>query len=608
MKTPFSEKIKKEVLIFDGAMGTEIYKRHVFVNVCFDQLCSTKPDLIEEIHASYLNAGADVIITNSFGANYEKLNEFGLGEAVVEINKKAAQIAVNAAKEVTDREIYIGGDIGPFPWKHHSDKDIVAAFRTQAQALIDGGADFIIFESMPTRRELELAVLAMENVDAEFMLSVSLTSALKSVNEEDISDLFKSFTSPAVSKLAAWGINCSSGPETMLNALEKVSKTTDLPIVVQPNAGSPRKVAGRSMYMSSPEYFSTYAMRYVNLGARAVGGCCGTSPKHIKELVSQVKPFYKEHFTVEEIKEDVVELEPVPIETRSKLGAKLASGEWITSTEITPPMGFDLSGILKKAQVCKDAGVDMINIPDGPRASSRMSALVTAIRIKQEVGIEPFLHVCCRDRNLIGLQSDLLGCAAADINNILFITGDPPKLGNYPFATAVFDADAIGITQIQQRLNCGLDLGGQSLPQQTKCVIGVGADPNAIEVQRELSRFREKVEAGAEVVITQPVFDPEALMRFIDNVGAEYRIPFIAGIWPLASYRNAVFMKNEVPGVIVPDWIMEKMESYEQKEDQRKAGIEIARNSLEKVRSYLNGVQVSAPFGNVQTALAVMAD
>lgn len=608
MSKTFSQALRDEVIIFDGAMGTEIYKRHVFVNVCFDNLCLTSPDLIKDIYQSYYAAGTDVITTNSFGANRERLREFGFSDSMEDINRAAASLAREVADQDPDRQVFVAGSIGSVPWKQHSDSESIREIADQANALVDGGADFIIFESIGSRRELELAVFAMESVpDIEFVLSFSLESSHLSPKGEDIATLLAPFSSTAASRQVAWGINCSVGPESMLNSLEKVIRQAELPIIVQPNAGMPRKVGGRNMYMSSPEYLGTYSMRYVNLGARAVGGCCGTTPTHIKELVSTVKPFYKQHFKVEdEVAEEVTLREPIPLEERSVLGRKLVTGEWITSIEITPPRGYDLSAVIEKSKICKAAGVDMINIPDGPRASSRMSALVSAIRIKDEAGIDPFLHVCCRDRNLIGLQSDLLGCAAAGINNVLFITGDPPKLGNYPYATAVFDADAIGITQIQSRLNQGVDLGGESLPQPTSCVIGVGADPNAIDIKRELARFYEKVEAGAEVVITQPVFNPDALLSFLDQIDSEHQIPVIAGIWPLASYRNAVFMQNEVPGVTVPDWIMEEMAKYESKEDQRQAGIAIARQSLEKIRHRIQGVQVSAPFGNVNTALEVL--
>jgi len=615
MNKNFSQALKDQVLIFDGAMGTEIYKRHVFVNVCFDNLCVTSPDMIEDIYQQYYDAGADVLTTNSFGANRESLKKFGLSDDVVKINKAAASLARKVADADENRQVYVAGSIGPLIWEEqHSsncDQNIIDILTVQAKALMEGGADFIIFESLTSRRDLELSTLVMNNLPGvEYVLSFRLNKDLTStIGEESIDEILAPFDAESVKNMVAWGINCSSGPESMLNFVGKVVDRIDLPLIVQPNAGLPRKVGGRSLYMSSPEYLGTYAMRYVNLGARAVGGCCGTTPKHIKEMVGTVKPFHNVTFQVEDMTEEEQEAEQevVPMAERSKFGAKLDKGEWLTSVEITPPRGYELDAIIEKAKVCKLAGIDTINLPDGPRASSRMSALVTAIRIKNEVGIEPFLHVCARDRNLIGLQSDMLGAAAADINNVLYITGDPPKLGKYPFASAVFDADAIGMVQMQARLNRGIDLGGDAIPKPTRCVIGVGADPNSLDLHRELSRFQEKVEAGADVVITQPVFDTDALLRFVDEIKDDYSIPVIAGVWPLASLNNAKFMKTEVPGVHVPDWIIAKMSQYEQKEDQRKAGIEIARESLEKIKSVLAGVQVSAPFGNVNTAISVVS-
>lgn len=599
--------LRDQVVIFDGAMGTEIYKKHVFVNVCFDQLSVGRPDMIKEIHQSYLDAGADVLITNSFGANQEKLKGFGLSDQVEAINSAAAQIAREVA-DGADRPILVAGSIGPLPFGQHTDAQLVEEIATQAKALVAGGADFILFESQSSRRDLVLAVEAMRQLPTtEFVLSFTVDHDASNANGESLNELMADFDGGKPSNLASWGINCSVGPEVMLNTLDKVMKMTQLPVIVQPNAGMPKKVSGRQLYMSSPEYFTTYAMRYVNLGARGVGGCCGTSPDHIREMVASVKPFYKNHFDVSQV-EISAKAEPVkavPLAERSNLGRKLANGEWITSVEITPPRGYDLEPVIQKAIACREAGIDTINIPDGPRASSRMSAMITSQQILERAGIEPVLHFCCRDRNLIGMQSDLLGCAAVGLHNILFITGDPPKLGNYPFATAVFDADAIGIVKIQERLNCGIDLGGDALPKPTQAIMGVGADPSAIDFAREMSRFREKVEAGAEYVTTQPVFDADALMRFIDQMG-DHAIPVIAGIWPLASLRNAEFMQTEVPGVHVPDSIMKRMSRFEQKEDQKKEGIAIAIELLDKVRPFIQGVQVSAPFGNVFTAIEVI--
>ena len=361
------------------------------------------------------------------------------------------------------------------------------------------------------------------------------------------------------------------------------------------------------IYMASPEYFATYALRFVNMGAAGVGGCCGTGPEHIAELAKHVKRAViavKRSEKTEDTVADVPEVEPAPTEEKSKLGAKIAAGEWVATIEITPPKGYDLGPTLEKARRCRDAGMDAINIPDGPRASSRISPLVTSMMIQNEVGIEAVLHFCCRDRNLIGMQSDLLGCAAAGIANILFITGDPPKVGHYPDASAVFDADSIGMVRFQNSLNRGVDIGGNPIPAPTKALIGVGADPNAIDMKRELRRTKEKVEAGAEFIITQPVFSVDSLFTFLDAIG-DLNIPVVAGIWPLASYRNAEFMRNEVPGVVVPDEIMERMERRETKEEQRAEGIEIAREILAAVKNRSDGVQGSAPVGNVETALAV---
>lgn len=610
MKPSFSEELQKRIVIFDGAMGTEIYKRHVFVNVCFDELCFSRPALIKEIHQSYLEAGADVITTNSFGANRIKLRQFGMGDKTHDINQAAAYIAREVADNAEDRYVFVAGSVGPVQRKGLSEVQVIETLREQIQGLIDGGIDFVLFETHTSRWELQMAVSAMESFpEIEYMLSATVDENNLSPHNEAMPALFAPFKEQTkLSKQVAWGLNCSVGPEGLLSGTEEATKLTSLPLIIQPNAGMPKSVGDRMLYMSSPEYFTTYARRYIDLGVRGVGGCCGTTPEHVREMSAAIKPLASKKHIFREVEqvEEVQPVEPTPLGKRSEMGRKLAEGEWLTSVEITPPRGFDISSVIEKSIVCRLAGVDTINIPDGPRASARMSPMVTAIKIQQEAGIEPVLHFCSRDRNLIGMQSDMLGCAAAGINNVLFITGDPPKLGDYPHATAVFDADSIGMVQVQDRMNRGIDLGGQKLSQPTSCVIGVGADPNALDMEREIARFREKVEAGANVVTTQPVFDVEALLRFIE-ASQDFYIPFVAGIWPLASFRNASFMKNEVPGVHVPDWIMARMGKWEQREDQLKEGISIARESLEQIRDAVQGVQVSAPFGNVNTAISVLA-
>ena len=388
--------------------------------------------------------------------------------------------------------------------------------------------------------------------------------------------------------------------------MERAVRLTDLPLIVMPNAGLPKEVENRRIYFCSPEYLAEYAKRYVGLGAAAVGGCCGTTPEHIAAIAQAVKPLVRSRDkTVILEPETAPPKTPAPLAEKSRLGWRLAHGQWVTTVELLPPRGYDLSDTIDKSKALHHHGVDAINIPDGPRASSRISPLVTAERIQKEALIETILHFCCRDRNLIGMQADLLACAACEIRNILFVTGDPPKLGNYPHATGVFDADSIGMTAVQRRLNCGLDLGGQAIDPQTFAAIGVGLDPTALDQQRELERFRQKVEAGAEYAITQPVFDPEALLRFLDRV-EHFGLPVVAGIWPLSSYRNASFMHNEVPGVVIPDSIMQRMAAVTSREDQMRMGIEIACESVQRVRQRVAGIQVYAPFGRIETVLAVI--
>lgn len=607
MTDRLAQLLEQQVVIFDGAMGTEIYERHFFVNVSFDGLCLTSPDVIREIHRAYAEAGADILTTNSFGANANKLATFGLAEKTREINLAATRLA----RECAGPDRLVAGSIGPFGeiafGRDLTEDEIVATLGAQAAALAEGGADFLLFETLTSHLDVERACRA----GAASGLPYAVTVTVDRNGETPQGDTLRTLLAPvaaAVRPPAAFGLNCGSGPESSLNALEILMPLVDLPVIVQPNAGVPKHVDGRLIYMTSPEYLTTYALRYVALGARAVGGCCGTGPGHIRDIVRSVRPLaatQKSHIAVAGPTEVPLRARP-PVGGTSRFGAKLAAGQWLTSVEITPPRGYDLGPTVERARQCREAGVDAINIPDGPRASARISPLVTAQAIQRDAGIEAVLHFCCRDKSLIGMQADLLGCAAVGIHNILFITGDPPKLGDFPFSSAVFDADSVGMVRIQDRMNRGVDLGGKPLDPATNVLIGVGADPNAIDMKRELRRTREKVEAGAQFIITQPVFDADPLLRFTDAI-ADLAVPLIAGIWPLASLRNAEFMKNEVPGVVVPDDVMQRMARADSKEAQREEGIRIARDTIARVRAALRGVQVSAPFGNVATALAVLA-
>jgi len=605
-KQPFAEYLAQGVVVFDGAMGTEIYRHHVFTNRCFDELNLSDPKLIRKIHQSYCEAGAEVLTTNTFGANRETLAKYGLAEQVRAINQAGAQIARQVA-DAADRPVYVAGSIGPLPTLPQNEEALWQMIWEQVDALLEGGVDFIIFETQPSRQALELCAAAMrERPGVPFILSAAVYEDGETASGETVQRLFAPLPEGYPEPLA-WGLNCGSGPHGLLGAVEQAVRILRKPLVVQPNAGIPKEVEHRRIYLCSPEYLAEYAKRFVNLGAAGVGGCCGTTPDHIRAICDAVKPLVRARIKpVFVTPAETVELKtPVPLAERSRFAWRLVHKQWVTSVELVPPRGYDLRDIIEKSKMLHRHGVDAVNIPDGPRASSRISPLITADRIQREAMIEVILHFCCRDRNLIGMQADLLACAACDIRNILFVTGDPPKLGNYPHATGVFDTDSIGMVGVQKRLNQGVDLGGQPIDPPTAAVIGVGLDPTAIDQNRELDRFRRKVEAGAEFAITQPVFDPDALLRFLDKV-QHYGIPIIAGIWPLASLRNATFLKNEVPGVVIPDWVMEKMASVTSREDQLKMGIEIARQAIERIRDRVAGVQVSAPFGKIQVALEVI--
>ncbi|MCI0514991.1 bifunctional homocysteine S-methyltransferase/methylenetetrahydrofolate reductase [candidate division KSB1 bacterium] len=603
------EKLRQQVLIFDGAVGTEIYKRNFFVNTSYEGLCLSAPDVIRDIHRQYFEAGAEVITTNSFGANRNLLARFGLGDQVRAIN----MAAVNLARAAGDDQTLIAGSIGPVGEVPHTDdlneEQIIEILGEQIDALADAGVDFILFETLPFRIDVARVYHAINaHSTLPYILSLKVDRNGESPKGEFFTTLLQPLQAPG-RKPSALGLNCGDGAESLLSALEKLRPLVSYPLIVQPNAGLPKTVDGRMLYMTSPEYFTTYARRYVQLGARGVGGCCGTGPEHIQDLARSIRPLAVSEYSPKIfVQVEEARLQPeTPRSEKSDFGAKLTRGEWVTSVEIVPPRGYDLQATIEKAHQCKIAGIDAINIPDGPRASSRISPIITAQQILEKARIEPILHFCCRDKNLIGIQADLLGCAAIGIQNILFITGDPPKLGDYPFASAVFDVDSIGAVQIQKRLNGAVDLGGKAIQPATRTLIGVGADPNALDLKRELRRTFEKAAAGAEFIITQPVFDVCPLLSFLDKIQS-LNIPVIAGIWPLVSYRNAEFMKNEVPGVIVPDTVMQRMAGAKTKEAQREIGIQIARESIAQIRTRVAGVQVSAPFGLVATAIAVISD
>ncbi len=616
------------VIVFDGAMGTMLYARGVFINQCYDELSLRAPDLVREVHKEYVDAGAEVLETNSFGANRFKLTQFGLDREVEAINVAAARVAREAAG---DRAL-VAGAIGPLgvrlePYGPTSREQARAAFEEQARALKAGGADCFILETFADLDELVQAIAAARAVDAAMPVIAQMTVDVDGISPygatpEDVARTLEDAGADVI------GLNCSVGPHIILGAIEKMAAVTQRKLSAMPNAGMPREVGGRMMYMASPEYMATYARHLVQAGAKVIGGCCGTTPDHIKSMLEGIRPLVprlqsaasvggresaREHRGVRMLSMPTQELRAagkavasVPFAERSRWAGKLARGEFVASVEIVPPRGVDASRMLDDARALKAAGVDAVNVPDGPRAQSRMGAMMTSLLVEQQVGIEAVCHYACRDRNLLGMLSDLLGASAMGLRNLLLVTGDPPKMGPYPDATAVFDIDSIGLTNLVRNLNRGLDPGGNPIGAPTRYAIGVGVNPAAIDPSEEQRRFAYKAEAGAEFAITQPVFDPSQLERFVREIEGLH-VPIVAGIWPLVSLRNAEFLANEVPGVVVPDTVIERMRRANDasKEAAVAEGIAIARELFEHVRPMVQGVQVSAPFGKVELALDV---
>ncbi|HEX2204609.1 MAG TPA: bifunctional homocysteine S-methyltransferase/methylenetetrahydrofolate reductase [Longimicrobium sp.] len=597
--------------LFDGAMGTMLYARGVYINRCYDELSASQPDLVRDIHRAYVKAGAEIVETNTYGANRLKLSRHGLEDRLEELNARAAEVARSAAGE----RVCVAGAMGPLglriePYGPTSTDEARSLFREQAAALAGGGVDLFVLETFLDLEEIRQAILAVRDV-------CDLPVVAQMVIREDGRTPFGTDAALIAERLEEWGadvvgLNCSIGPSAMLSAADRMLAATSRPLSMQPNAGLPREVDGRTIYMASPEYMASYTARLIRKGIRFVGGCCGTTPEHIAAMAGTVRMLAPAHAArvsagaAEEAPGKAVE--PVPLEARSAWGARLARGEFLTTVEIVPPRGTNPDAMLEGVRLLKAAGVDGVNVPDGPRAQSRMGALATALLIHQRVGIEPVVHYCCRDRNLLGMLSDLLGAQALGLRNMLFVTGDPPKMGPYPDATAVFDIDSIGLTNLAARLNRGLDPGGNVLGEPTSFVIGVGVNPGAEDFEHEMRRFYWKVDAGAEYAITQPVFDLRQLERFVERIEKDgIRIPVIAGVWPLVSARNAEFLANEVPGVVVPEEILARMRaaSAEGKERGTEEGTAIAREMLRDALGMIQGVQVSAPFGKVPLALKV---
>ena len=609
MREPFLERLEKRTLVCDGAMGTMLYSKGISLNRCYDELNLTNPQMVKDVHMAYLKAGAEVLETNTFGASRTRLAKFDLADKVREINLAGVRLAREAAGE----DLYVAGAVGPLgvrlePLGPTSLDEAREVFREQIAALAEGGVDLILIETMVDLNEAHQALLAAREAS-------SLPVVVQMTIQEDGSTPIGTLPEEFSRRLDEWGadligLNCSVGPAAVLETLERMAQVTAKKLVAQPNAGMPRTVDGRSIYLCSPEYMASHARRFIQTGVRLVGGCCGTTPEHIRAIKTAVRALALPARAVKPAVEVAVRqarpLDPVPVEKRSRLAEKLRGGEFPVLAEIVPPKGSDATKEIEGARYLVAEGVDAVNIPDGSGASARMSALTMAALIQQQVGGEVLLHYSSRDRNVLTIQSDLLGAYALGLKNVLALTRDRAQFSTVP-ENSFFDVDSIGLVNILRNLNRGLDAGGNPLGTQTGFLVGVGLNPTAVNPDEEIRRFEYKVEAGADFAVTQPVFDVAQLRGFLERIQSvvEGRIPVVAGLWPLTSYRNAEFVNNEVPGVSIPPSVMERMRKADTGDRARAEGVKIARETLLEIRDLVQGVQITAPFGRYAMAVEV---
>ena len=602
----FLERLQDGVVVGDGAMGTMLYARGVFVNRCFDELNLSNPALVRSVHEEYLEAGADIIETNTFGAHRFKLGPHGFDQQVRKINREGARVA----REAAQGRGLVAGSIGPLgkplePLGNVSFDEAVAAYREQAEGLAEGGVDLFAIETIPALDQARAAVTAIRAVSA-LPITVSMTFT------EEGTTFYGDKPEDVVRTLEDWdvtvvGANCSQGPQPMLETVQRMAAVARrLKLSAMPNAGAPAMVDGRYVYLCTPEYMASYARRFIAAGASVVGGCCGTTPAHIRNLVRSVRMVQpaREVVTVVPPAAARETLPPIPREEKSPLARNMGK-KFVVSVELDPPKGADPGRIIDRAQYCKENEIDAVNVADGPRASARMSAQSLCVLMQTKVGVDTILHYTCRDRNLLGIQSDLLGAYALGLRNILAITGDPPKLGDYPDATAVYDVDSIGLIRIMDHLNHGRDLAGNAIGPPLGIHIGCGADPSKPDLEKEVRRLEEKIKAGAEYVMTQPVYDPKTVETFLGMI-RHLHVPVLIGILPLYSHKNAEFLHNEVPGMTIPEDIRERMRKAGSGEDAQAEGVRIAQEALLAVRDLVQGAYVMPPFNKVDLAVRVI--
>ncbi|MDP3277549.1 MAG: bifunctional homocysteine S-methyltransferase/methylenetetrahydrofolate reductase [Deltaproteobacteria bacterium] len=617
MSQTFLEALRDAPLVADGAMGTQLYNAGVLFTTNYDELCLSRPDLIERIHSDYLKAGAQLIESNTFGANRFRLSKSGFGDKVLEINRKGIELAHSAIKKSAHRA-FVAGAIGPtglnLKQLPQEERDAIrAAFVEQVEGMLsaDLPPDCLLIETMRHPEEVQIALSAVRSVtDLPVVVLVSYDTfgtMADGTLPDRMADLLRTWGADAI------GVNCGDGPAGVYDNLEKM-RGAGLPLVAMPNAGIPRRLDGRFVYMATPEYFGVYAKRLLKLGVRVVGGCCGTTPAHIREMVGSVKMRAAASSAADtddsHLRAEGGELVPAPgvlvtpIASKSRLANKLGR-RFVASVEVNPPPHLSLEKTLAAVKMLQASGVDAINIADGPRASARMSNLAMAVRVEQQLGIETILHVCCRDRNTLGLVSHVLGAHELGLRNLVIITGDPPKMGDYPSCTPVYDMDSVGLLRMVRGLNLGRDPGGKPVGGATSFLLATGAEPAAMDYEGELSKLRRKIQAGAELVMTQPVYEPAVLERFLKDTEG-LGVPVLVGLCPLISFRNAEFLHNEVPGMRIPDATRERMRKVGTGEVARREGVRIARELLEQVHHRVAGAYVMPQREYYESAIEVL--
>ncbi len=613
---PFLEALASRVILGDGGMGSEIYARGVFINRCYDELNLSAESLVRGIHRDYLKAGSELIETNTYGANRVKLAAHGLESRLAEILNKGVAIA----REEAGGKAYVAGSIGPLGQGAKdaalNEEDQRAAYAEVASLLAQAGCDLLFLDTFTSVHDLHRAITACKRAaDLPVVASFSFhrgfimghTEFL--VPPEDVGAMAERAGADVVAA------NCGDGPHTTLDVVQALAGVTKLPVAAMPNVGGPALIEGRSVYLSSPEYIAEYSRRFVQKKARLIGGCCGVTPAQIREVSSFLRSIQPRGARVslwDAAENEAVAaqaLVPKPVAERTPWGAAIGRG-FAVSVELDPPPGLDASDSVESAKFLRDHGIDAVNIADGPRAIARMGPAALALQVKAATGMETIVHYCCRDRNLLAMQMDLIGNNALGLRNLMLITGDPPKMGNFPDATAVFDTDSIGLIGFANRLNHGLDLSGKPLGAQTQFVIGTGCNPGAMDLDVEARRFGEKIAAGAEFVFSQPVYDPKLLERFLEATAHLPRIPFFVGILPLASLKNAEFLTREVPGMAVPENVMHRLRDAKSRDEQREVGIRVASESLAAALASdrIKGAYIFPPFGRYEPILRVLKD